>query len=55
MKEEPFRFLKRLVRVGNSAGVLIPNVWFKFKKNSKVREVIIEVYSNKIIIKPHNK
>jgi len=51
-KEEPYRFKKRLQKIGNSVGVIIPSVWFEFRENKKAEEVIVKVYSDKIVLVP---
>lgn len=46
--ERPFRYRKRLIKIGNSSYALIPAEW----KHSKKKDVIVEVYSDKIVILP---
>jgi len=46
--DEPYRYRKRLINIGKSKYVLIPTDW----KHRDKAEVIVEVYSNKIVIKP---
>jgi len=53
--EEPYRFLKKLQKIGNSAGVILPKVWFEFRENDKIKYVIVEVYSDKIVLVPDRK
>jgi len=45
---EPYRYRKKLISTGNSKYVLIPADW----KHHDDKEVIVEVYDNKVIIKP---
>ena len=51
---EPYRYLKKLVKIGNSFYVGVPAVWLnKHKiefKTMKVYEVVVEVYNDKIVI-----
>lgn len=53
---EPYRYKRKLVKVGNSFYVLAPNDWLKMQakklKIKQVREVILEVYDNKLVITP---
>lgn len=46
--EKPFRYRKKLVQQGNSIYVIIPATC----KISRAREVIMEVYKDKIVIFP---
>jgi len=45
---EPYRFRKRLLSVGCSRYVLIPCDW----KHINDKDVVVEVYDDKVIIKP---
>ena len=45
---EPYRYRKRLCWVGTSRYVLIPAEW----KHIDDKEVIVEVYDDKVVIKP---
>jgi len=46
--EKPFRSKRRVARFGNSNYVLIP----AYSKISKCKEVIVEVYENRVVITP---
>jgi len=54
--ETPYRYRKKLVKTGNSTYVIIPLValdaWKQNMKVKEVRNVIMEVYSNKMVIIP---
>jgi len=52
--EKPYRYLRKLVKIGNSLYVIMPATWLKehklaFKK-MKVQEVVMEVFDDKIVI-----
>ena len=51
---EPYRYLKKLVKIGNSFYVGVPASWIlKYKavfKKLKVYEVVVEVFDGKIVI-----
>jgi len=48
---EPYRYKKKLLMSGTSKYSIIPATW----KYHKVKEVIIEVYEDKIVIRPLKK
>jgi len=53
---EPYRYLKKFVKIGNSLYVLMPAEWLnknkeKFRK-MKEKKVIVEVYDDRLIILP---
>ena len=54
--EKPYRYLKKLIEIGNSSGIIIPAVWLRGVQKKmnlkKVVEVIVEVYKDKIVISP---
>ena len=45
---EPYRYRRKIVNIGNSRYVIIPADW----KHHDGKEVILEVYPDKIIIRP---
>lgn len=49
--EKPFRYKRKLAKVGNSFYILCPQ---SFRKKMNGVEVIVEEYSDKIIIIPEN-
>ena len=53
---EPYRYKRKLVKIGNSFYILTPGDWLKAQaKKMKVRdfkEVIVEVYDDKLVILP---
>lgn len=55
--EKPFRYRKRLVKIGNSNYVIVPDLWLrgraKHMKVKQITEVIVEVYTDKIVITPY--
>ena len=53
--EKPYRILKKLQRLGNSVGLVIPKVWFEFKENDDIKEVTLDIYSNKIVVIPYGR
>ena len=54
--EAPYRYRKKLVKIGNSTCVIIPSgalvAWKEIIKANEVRNVILEVYKNRIVITP---
>jgi len=56
--EEPYRYRKKLVKTGNSTYVIVPiealAAWKTIIKVKEIRNVIMEVYKDKIIITPSN-
>ena len=53
--EEPYRFRKKIVKIGNSRGFIIQGDWLVLA-NKKVGDVIyVEVYSDKIVLLPEKK
>ena len=55
--EKPFRYLKKLMKSGNSNFVLVPFFWLAGQalkmKVKKITEVTVEVYKDKIVITPY--
>ncbi len=51
MEKEPLRYLKKIVKIGLTSYVSIPQEWLK--KFQKIKKVIMEIYDNKIIISPN--
>lgn len=45
---EPYRYRKKLMKVGTSIYCLIPADW----KHSDKKEVIVEVYEDRVVIRP---
>lgn len=54
--EKPYRYLKKLVKIGNSFYVVMPATWLNKNKvafrKMKVYEVVLEVFDDKIVITP---
>lgn len=57
--ERPFRYQKRLVRIGGSHYLLVPRsdtgTWERFFDTDDVKEVILEIYKDRMVIKPSKK
>ena len=57
--ERPFRYRKKLVKSGGSSYMLIPvsdtGVWKSFKLKEGLKEVILEVYKDRMVIRPYKK
>jgi antitoxin component of MazEF toxin-antitoxin module len=51
--KEPIRFFKRIQKSGNSKAVILPKHWFDMKGNECIIEVMIEVYKDRLVIKPY--
>lgn len=53
---EPYRYKRKLVKIGSSYYVLAPKEWLEIQtkklKIKRVRNVILEVYDDKLIITP---
>lgn len=53
---EPYRYKRKLVKIGTSLYILAPIDWVKLQakklKVKQVREVILEVHDNKLVITP---
>lgn len=54
--EKPYRYLKKLVKIHNSFYVVAPKDWMTIQaKKLKIRRVvnvIVEIYTDKIVITP---
>jgi len=54
--EKPYRYLKKLVKLGSSFYILAPIVWLNaHAKKMKIKEisnVILEVYDDRLVITP---
>jgi len=50
--EKPYRYLRRLMKDGNSVVVAIPTIWFDLIKDKKVKDVVVEVDQEKVMILP---
>ena len=56
--EKPFRYQKKIQKVGNSFGVVIPKNWLeKQMKKMPIKDIdkmkiILELYENKVVITP---
>ena len=54
--EKPYRYEKKLIIIGHSVGIIVPQTWIKSQaermKIKKVVNVILEIYKDKIIILP---
>ncbi|GAI77629.1 unnamed protein product [marine sediment metagenome] len=52
--EKPYRYLKKLVKIGNSFYIIMPANWLNKHKAAfnkmKVQEVVMEVFDDKIVI-----
>ena len=56
--EKPFRYQKKMQKVGNSFGVVIPKNWLEKQmkklpiKKIEDMKIILELYENKVVITP---
>lgn len=57
--EKPYVYPKKLVKMGHSVYVLVPNMWLqgraKVLKMAEITDVIVEVWKDKIVITPLKK
>ena len=50
--EKPYRYRKRLISSGGSCMILLPATWLISKKLTAGKEVVVEIYSDRIEIRP---
>ena len=50
--EKPFRYRKKLVRVGSGDYVLLPATWIKQNLKPNEKDVVVEVYKNHVKVIP---
>ena len=48
MDEKPYRYRKKLVKIGNSRYVIMPACW----NHHDDKEITVEVYKDKVVILP---
>jgi len=54
--EKPYRYLRKLVKIGNSLYILTPIDWLRAQarkmKIKEVKDVVLEVYDDRLVITP---
>jgi len=50
MKNQVFRYIKKLVKVGNSYGITLPKWWLELVKLKNGDDVVIEFEGEKAVI-----
>ena len=50
--EKPFRYRKKLVKLGNSDYILLPADWIRKHLKPNEKEVIVEIYKDEIKVFP---
>ena len=51
----PYRYLRKLMHIGNSFVVSLPVIWIKANKVKKGSEVMVEVYEDRVVISQSSK
>jgi len=50
--EKPFRYKKKLVASGGSFVILLPMNWLEAKNLTAGKEVVVEIYDDRVEIRP---